>query len=70
MENVYSSAGVSFQPIAIIKTEHLIDILDQILKLLRKLLLNIEELRVLSAVTLNCLVAKIVMNSGSQLSEL
>ena len=29
-----------------------------------------QELRMLSNVTLNCQVAKIVMNSGSQLSEL
>ena len=29
-----------------------------------------QELRMLSSVTLNCQVAKIVMESGSQLSEL
>ena len=29
-----------------------------------------QELRMLSSVTLNCQVTKIVMNSGSQLSEL
>ena len=29
-----------------------------------------QELRMLSSVTLNCQVAKVVMNSGSQLSEL
>ena len=29
-----------------------------------------QELRMLSSVTLNCQVTKIIMNSGSQLSEL
>ena len=29
-----------------------------------------QELRMLSSVTINCQVTKIVMNSGSQLSEL
>ena len=31
---------------------------------------NCEELRMLSSVTINCQITKIVMNSGSQLSEL
>ena len=31
---------------------------------------TLQELRILSSVTLNCQVAKIVMDSGSQLSEL
>ena len=31
---------------------------------------TLQELRMLSSVTLNCLVTDIVMNSGSQLSEL
>ena len=31
---------------------------------------TLQELRLLSSVTINCQVTKIVMNSGSQLSEL
>ena len=31
---------------------------------------TLQELRMLSSVTINCQVTKIVMNSGSQLSEL
>ena len=31
---------------------------------------TLQELRMLSSVTVNCQVTKIVMNSGSQLSEL
>ena len=38
--------------------------------LLECLLKTSQELRMLSSVTLNCQVTKIVMNSGSQLSEM
>ena len=53
--------------------EVLIKVLKKVLKEVLKrvnLTKTSQELRMLSSVTINCQVTKIVMNSGSQLSEL